>query len=520
MGNGYYEVEASTLFSESLIWQLNRDYYKEIGIDAWSSGIVPHHMTSNAMVGKTYAELILAFLKDLAAKGQTKETVYMLELGAGHGRLAFHILKHLEKIQPLITEDLPPFCYVISDIIEENLNFFQTHTQFQSYFEKGVLEVAYFDAVATKELYLRHSKKTVLPNSLHQPILALANYFFDSIPSDLFLIQNKGISACSVELQSPTNPAEMDVATLIDTVEVSFHKKLLDKPFYKDVSSNDLLESYKELLVNTHLFFPKKSLDCIANLQNLSTKGLMVITMDKGYHEVHDLEKKGEPDIIIHGSFSLWVNYHALGAFCEKQGGKVLFPAFSSFYLEMGCLMFLPDAEKYEETNAAYQRCVNDFGPDDFNSIKKLTYQNIARLTIVELIAFLRLSAYDSGLFHTLLPRLKQVVKRITFNERRRFAQTMHQTWEMYFNIDEPFDLAYEMGGIFYDLGFYKEALTYFKYSTTKYGEKADIYYNRILCHYQLREDALFMATLKEAKVVFPNFEKFTQLDKLDLGAA
>ena len=90
----------------------------------------------------------------------------------------------------------------------------------------------------------------------------------------------------------------------------------------------------------------------------------------------------------------------------------------------------------------------------------------------------------------------------------------------MYFNINEPFDLAYEMGGIFYDLGFYKEALIYFKHSTTKYGEKADIYYNRILCHYQLREDALFASTLKEAKIVFPEIEKFAQLSKLDLGAA
>jgi len=41
MGNGYYQVEAPTLFSESLIWQLNRDYYKDAGIDAWSSSIVP-----------------------------------------------------------------------------------------------------------------------------------------------------------------------------------------------------------------------------------------------------------------------------------------------------------------------------------------------------------------------------------------------------------------------------------------------------------------------------------------------
>ena len=84
-----YQIEEATPFSKSLIWQLNRDYYQNTGVDAWRQGIVPHNLTSNSMVGKTYAELIFAFLKDLAAKGQTQEKIYIMELGAGHGRLSF-----------------------------------------------------------------------------------------------------------------------------------------------------------------------------------------------------------------------------------------------------------------------------------------------------------------------------------------------------------------------------------------------------------------------------------------------
>ena len=92
--------------------------------------------------------------------------------------------------------------------------------------------------------------------------------------------------------------------------------------------------------------------------------------MDKGFHEIQDIDKKEEPEIITHGSFSLWVNYHALGQFCKKKGGKALFPAYSTFHLELGCLFFLPESDSYQHTNAAYQRFVNNFGPDDFNSIK------------------------------------------------------------------------------------------------------------------------------------------------------
>ena len=32
----HYEIEAFTPFSESKIWQLNRDFYHERGISAWS----------------------------------------------------------------------------------------------------------------------------------------------------------------------------------------------------------------------------------------------------------------------------------------------------------------------------------------------------------------------------------------------------------------------------------------------------------------------------------------------------
>ena len=135
----------------------------------------------------------------------------------------------------------------------------------------------------------------------------------------------------------------------------------------------------------------------------------------------------------------------------------------------------------------------------------------------MELIALYRLSTYDSTFFINLLPRLKQVTQAITFNERRRVEQTLHNVWEMYFSINESYDLAYELAGLFYDLGFYNEALDYFQFSWDSFGPKTDIYYNRILCYYQLRQDHLFAKTLKEAKLTYPNEAIFDSLENLDM---
>ena len=93
-----YQVESSKPFSESMIWEINRGYYQKAGLNAWRDNDVPHHLTSNVMVGRAYAELIFGFLKDLASKGVTREKIYILELGAGHGRLSFHVIKHLQRL--------------------------------------------------------------------------------------------------------------------------------------------------------------------------------------------------------------------------------------------------------------------------------------------------------------------------------------------------------------------------------------------------------------------------------------
>ena len=519
MDHSIFELESFKPFSESLIWQLNRDFYQDTGIDAWSKSIVPHNMTSNSLVGKTYAELILGFLKDLASKGQLNETVYILELGAGHARLAFHIIKHLEALKTLLDVELPPYCYILSDIVSDNLNFFKNHRQLQTYFEQGILDYAYFDAIENTTIQLKHSNTQIDVKDLNQPMIAIANYFFDSIPNDLFLVQNKTISTCSVALKSSVNPKEAGAAELLKNINVSYQKTSLTDTFYPNKISNEILEEYKNTLNESYLFFPQKSFECLNHLMSFSKKGLMVLSMDKGFHEIHDLDKKEEPEIITHGSFSLWVNYHALGQFCKKKGGKALFPAFSTFHSELACLLFLSENDSYQYTHAAYERFVNNFGPDDFNSIKKLTYRILPKLTLIELIAFLRLSAYDSTFFIKALPQLKSASRRINFNQRKRLAENLHQVWNLFFDLNESYDLPYELGGFFYDLGFYQDALDYFQHAINASGLKDDIYYNQILCYYQLRKDTLFYSTLKEAKEAFPNSTLFESLDKLDMDA-
>ncbi len=519
MNQERFEVESYKVFSESLIWQLNRDYYHKSGIEAWSKGIVPHNITSNSMVGRTYAELILAFLKDLAAKGETTEKVYIVDLGAGHARLGFHVLTHLEKLRNLLDMVLPPYCYVLTDIVEENLNFFKEHSQLQDYFKRGILDYASYDAIEGKNIELRYSDITINKGDLKQPLIALGNYFFDSIPNELFYIQDNEIKLCSIALHASEHPSSLLIDQLLEKLKLTYDTKSFEEPYYPSAVFNSILKDYQTNLKDTYLLFPEKSMLCLENLKALSSKGLMLLSMDKGFHELEKLDKKKKPEIITHGSFSLWVNYHALGSFCERMGGKALFPDFSTFHLQVACLLFMEKAPSYTYTHAAYDHFVNEFGPDDYNTLKKISYANIATLSIMDLIALIRLSAYDSTFFLNILPRLKNLIKRLSNTDRERIAQTLDKIWFYYFNINESQDLALNIAGMFFDLAYYEKALVYFEHSTNSYGVEADTFYNKILCYYQLRQDDKFIEATKEAKRLFPDSDLFEKLKKLDLNA-
>lgn len=517
MNPTYYPVEAMTPFAKSALWNINREYYQHVGIEAWTSGLVPHHLTSNAMVGKTYASLILGLLTDLGLQGKNNETVYILELGAGHGRLGFYILQELEIMAEQSAIALPPYCYVLSDIVAKNLDFFAEHENFQAYIQKGQLDIAYLDAMEEKDIVLLKSGTVLSPGGMKQPVVVVANYFFDSIPQDLFYIRQGELATCQVALESDVPPQEAAAGTLLPHLRLRYDTRPTTLPYFHEPIADQVLESYVATMKETCLLMPFAGMACLNSMRKLSSGGAMVLTMDKGSHLASLLDHKPMPDYVTHGSFSLNVNYHAMARYTELTGGTALFPGESNFNLELGCLMWLPENESWKSTLAAYTRFVDDYGPDDFFSITRMVYPLADKLTLRDTIALLRLSGYDTVFFINLLPWFKQQVKQVTYPERSRIAETLHKIWGRYFHLNDTLDLAFEMAGIFYDLGYYDQALTFFDHSEHRYGPSEDSRYNIALCLYQLRRDEDLIQLINATLKAFPAYQRMEELRKLEL---
>lgn len=164
------------------------------------------------------------------------------------------------------------------------------------------------------------------------------------------------------------------------------HQLLADSP-YAEPYLQQLISDYIQNVSAGYVLFPDVGLRCQQCLQALSTAGLILLTADKGNHRLDMVEYQQPPKFATHGSFSLSVNYHALGAVCERAGGLPLFPGQRPNHMTVGCLLQMPDAARHQQTISAYQRHVQDFGLNDFFSITKHAWQDIAAMSLRDILA-------------------------------------------------------------------------------------------------------------------------------------
>jgi tetratricopeptide (TPR) repeat protein len=484
-----YLLEDAQIFSASLLWDLQRRYFAEKGVEAWRQGEVPHYVTSNPTVANCYAEIVFAFLRDqerLARGQRSEQPLYICELGAGAGRFAFHFLKQLTYLCDQAGLARTTFRYVLTDVAQSNLAFWRSHPRFQPFFAEGVLDLAEFDVLHADRMTLQLSGQTLTPGSLERPVVIFANYVFDSIPSELYYLDDKRCYQCLTSLFLDDDPRQLDPVALLPHLKVHYDYQAFTETSALEPELQPLLTYYRRMLNDTHLLFPAAGLRCLQRLRALSQHGLLLLSADKGDVALTTLRGKALPDLVHHGSFSLNVNYHAFKIFCEQHGGMALLPRRRREHVNVVSLLLLDQAAGYRETQDAYQRQVQDFGPDDFYNRIKQARERVAEMSAAEILAQVRLSHYDSHQFgRYFLPRLLELAPTLDSAERQAVREVVANVWETYFPLGEELDLADQIARLLYALDDYSQAINYLERSMKIYGPYTGTLSNLAAC-YQL----------------------------------
>ncbi|MFD1884897.1 SAM-dependent methyltransferase [Paenibacillus wenxiniae] len=507
-------------FSEAPIWELLREYYEQEGLDAWRNDGIPQYVTSNPMIAAAYTDMIVAFLLDRQQQGGARETIYIVEIGAGAGRLAGHILHELCRVRDEVVEGLPSFRYVMTDLAADSVAAWQQHPALQTYVAQGVLDLARFDAMADTALQLAVSGETLQADRLQEPIVLIANYFFDSLPQELIRLEDGKVYEADIELipvapdgQTGTDypkeigtqfqqQSEQQASDIDDRARSASHRlnelrieyTYRHAPEYEQADHRyaDLLTLYRQQLDDAYVLLPWASIDCLQRLNRLSKAGFVLITADKGEHLLDGWRLEEPPELTLHGGggFSLNANYHAIGYVFGEQGAEVLFPPHHYTGINVGCMLNVAQPRRYSGLRMAYDRSAARFGPDEFFSLKRWIDERLDEMELAPWLAFWRLGNYDAEFFIQSTERLSELLTEANDEEYLDLLHGIERMWSSHYVMAQRYDLALDTGLLLFEMEQYEQAKHYLQQSVAEEQEETvpTVFYCLAICCLELGE--------------------------------
>src|SRR5262249_48959964 len=123
-------------------------------------------------------------------------------------------------------------------------------------------------------------------------------------------------------LSVPEEKPDLDDTGLIARVELSYEDRPIDSNYYADAELDRILGRYRQLVKKGGLKFPTGGLECCRIFSRLSGDRWLLLSGDKGSVHEDTLDNQKRPGLAVHGSFSMNVNYHALGELFLARGGR------------------------------------------------------------------------------------------------------------------------------------------------------------------------------------------------------
>ena len=313
-------------FSESVLWEYQRDFFSSQGVNAWI-GQVPFFITSNPNIGISYARVILAYIKDKVAQGLHNPELpfYILELGTGPGKFSFYCLKKLTELLDFEFNGKVKICYIMSDFTKSNVEFWNQHPQLNKFVEAGTLDFACVDMTNIEAITLENSNKQLSKSDFENGLVVIGNYIFDTVPHDAFSVQNGKLFEARCAVEVPKSNLVNNKPKDLEKIKVTFCKSVVKRlyPEYNE-QLKQVLDEYTKSLKSTTFLIPISGIKTLDHLAEISGENMLVISTDKGATSLEELDNMGDPHVVFHGSFSMTVNFNAMARYNELKGGDAM----------------------------------------------------------------------------------------------------------------------------------------------------------------------------------------------------
>ena len=509
-------LETAVPLSQSVIWRLQSDYYTQRGLKAWTEDQVPSYITNNPFIAEIYAAIVTGFLEDCLRQPPAgspplspENPLRILELGAGTGKFSYLFL---HKLMPLLREkNIAPEIvrYLMTDCAESLIAQWRGNSYLAEFSAAGILEFELLQAGEKNAFQFFGAKGSQLAKPAKAPLVVIANYVFDSLPQDAFVISDGKISEALLTVSNGGRTESQ--AQSLSGLQLSFTNAAVPPQRYKDPAWNAILEEYRTSLPAATVFFPSAALALLQQLSRSSDGRMLVLAADKGLaHEEELALTPGPPVLEFHSSrrcFSLMVNFDAISRYFAATGGISLVPPKHSTSLNICAFLQRRPQDEFSETSKAHRQAVTAFGVDDLFAVMSWLNPHLESVSVGQALSLLRLTRWDPTAFLRLFPVIAPKLRNIAA-ERHDLRNAVLSVWENRYPV-EPGDnaLAFSCGVVLLELRFHAEAAAMFKASEQLLGRTAATSYNLGLCVLGLEHRAEALAHMTEACRLDPAFE-------------
>ncbi|HSX38170.1 MAG TPA: hypothetical protein VLE95_04995 [Chlamydiales bacterium] len=358
-------------FSQSSIWKQQRETYERLGVESWAASRVPFHMTNNSRIAAGYADIACEIFRNCPFT--------ILELGGGCGKFAFLLIGELLRRNVSVQ-------YLLTDGAKKNRAFWERHPCFKDWIDQKILQLAVLDPIVDP-----------IPCS----DLVLANYFFDSIPQDIFHVEN-GVLYEGLMKERP-----------------------VEKAYYPELPiANAILEEYRQSFPSGSFLFPIGALKVISRLPQTC----VLIAADRGICKKEAAQTMPLRSSDHGGAFSFAVNFHAIRLFTELQQGAIDFfkTSHPDFHVSL--------ISKYP------QNCLNfqTFGP-----------LNTEAKNFSSILTRLHEAHWDATLFFSFFKRIQEMYAQALENEKKEMMDHAKQILERFFPLFREDAILLQQLGLF-----------------------------------------------------------------------
>ncbi|MEO0425173.1 MAG: hypothetical protein AAF184_22750 [Pseudomonadota bacterium] len=498
--------------SQSDLWQRQKSFYCREGVAAWQ-GKVPFYATSNAFIANAYAQMILAYMQDTAARlpGDAPLTFPIVEVGAGPGIFAFHLVQRMKDLLALVDEPRLRFTYVLTDVAQRNLDFWSHHPAWEPHLEGGLVDFAALDLLTDTDPTLELagtplSSLGTAGDGPRAPMIALANYVFDSIPTDVFRVENGVLEEGRVP-PSPTFEADYpeNYAVTLDDINSPISYQRATLPYYGDEAKDAVVQRYLDDEREGYFCLPIAAMEVFDKLAVLADRELLLISSDKAYAAHAELFAAYEPELAFHNeAHSIMVNFEALGEYCRVRGGDAYHQrtqqglATSAFLLG-NQLAALP------RTRLAAESHLNGFSPGDLFRISAHLADSPGDCTLEVLVAHMNLLRWDPDLFNQHLELILSKVREVDASVWKDLADGARHAASQVYQVPETPDTLVSIGCVLQEMELYDDALQCFELSQRQFGATALASYHIGLCYLGLEDNANAVAALEASVAMNPD---------------